>query len=488
MSNECLIITAIGNPGSKEREIADRHYQIFSAACQMVGIVATRVDLLDAEVITPVLWEKLRSCQVAIADLSIPNPNASYELGIRHGIQMPTIIVTTDISTLPFDFKDFSVYQLKNDSSDVEELAKRVANPIREIQNTVFREWKFRIVPPSFVGEKNYNYYDTYMEALRNAKNGILMVSSGFDDDSPMALPYMRVLSGCAMRVSYTRIEAATPNKRNWLKMVANYLLPMSNFKLFAPRHPDELFLRDIGLIDWDDEQAALVQLMFHTSLQTGNPYDFSSKVVERAGYGFFCHSKQLASDLYNITMNMRKRGEIVPLKSPQDMARHYGFDEGWNTEGVADEKSMYFAYGSNLLTDQMKNRSSKYRSVGTAILMDYRLKFGIPGTIFSGAVANVVEEVGSSVYGVLYEVDALTIEKMDFFEGVEQGEYIREKVTVILCDSKQPVDAWVYLSKVKSTVIEKPSRIYLDRLVAGAIEHDLPENYISKLKKFESV
>ena len=119
---------------------------------------------------------------------------------------------------------------------------------------------------------------------------------------------------------------------------------------------------------------------------------------------------------------------------------------------------------------------------------MDYRLKFGIPGTIFSGAVANVVEEVGSSVYGVLYEVDALTIEKMDFFEGVEQGEYIREKVTVILCDSKQPVDAWVYLSKVKSTVIEKPSRIYLDRLVAGAIEHDLPENYISKLKKFESV
>ena len=401
---------------------------------------------------------------------------------------MPVIVVTNDISKLPFDFKDFNMFQLRYDSTDVEGLARRLASPIREIQNTVFREWKFRIVPPTFVGGKNFNYYDTYMEALRNARSGILMVSSGFDDDSPMALPYMRVLSGCAMRVHYTRIEAATSDKKRWLRMVANYLLPMKNFRLFAPKHPDQLLLRDIGLIDWDDEQAALVQLMFHTSLQSGDPYDFSARTVQRAGYGFFCHSKQLASDLYKIAMRMKNQGEIVALETADDMATHYGFDVGWNTEGVSEERSFYFAYGSNLLTEQMKNRSSDFEFLGTALLMDFRLKFGIPGTIFSGAVANVVEAAGSSVYGVIYEVDGLTIEKMDFFEGVEQGEYVRERVTVILCDSKKVVEAWIYLSKAEATVVEKPSKIYLKRLVDGAREHGLPESYIAKLESFETV
>ena len=87
MSDECLIITAIGSPGSEERQIADRHYKIFSQACEMVGMVATRIDSLDTEVITPVLWEKLRSCRVAIADLSDPIPthhtNSEFAMGFR---------------------------------------------------------------------------------------------------------------------------------------------------------------------------------------------------------------------------------------------------------------------------------------------------------------------------------------------------------------------------------------------------------------------
>jgi hypothetical protein len=67
------------------------------------------------------------------------------------------------------------------------------------------------------------------------------MVGSGFDDDSTMAIPFMRVLTGCAMRVKLTRIETAGPEKKKWWTNIANYLISMPNFNLFVPKNSDDI-------------------------------------------------------------------------------------------------------------------------------------------------------------------------------------------------------------------------------------------------------
>jgi len=222
---------------------------------------------------------------------------------------------------------------------------------------------------------------------------------------------------------------------------------------------------------------------MFHTNIKTGNLYDFSTKVVKRAGYGFFAHSQQLAKDLYGIISDLNERDKLIHLQTAEDIGRYFGYETNWNiNESTTDGKYYYFAYGSNMLIDQMKNRASIFKPLGVALAKDYKLTFGIPGTIFSGAVANIKQQKGCHVYGVLYEVDALTLGKMDFFEGVQQGEYKKKKIKVIKDDTSEAIDSWVYYSDSNSTLIERPSKIYLTRMIQGAKENRLPEAYIERV------
>jgi hypothetical protein len=57
-----------------------------------------RPGLIDAQVI-----EHLLSAELVIADLSFLNPNAFYEIGIRHMIQKPIIHMQLATETIPFD-------------------------------------------------------------------------------------------------------------------------------------------------------------------------------------------------------------------------------------------------------------------------------------------------------------------------------------------------------------------------------------------------
>ena len=71
------------------------------------------------------ILNQILSADYIIADLTIHNPNVYYELGYSHGLNKKVILITQDISTLPFDLRDQRVItyqdtaagavQLKND-------------------------------------------------------------------------------------------------------------------------------------------------------------------------------------------------------------------------------------------------------------------------------------------------------------------------------------------------------------------------------------
>jgi gamma-glutamylcyclotransferase (GGCT)/AIG2-like uncharacterized protein YtfP len=69
-----------------------------------------------------------------------------------------------------------------------------------------------------------------------------------------------------------------------------------------------------------------------------------------------------------------------------------------------------YFAYGSNLYREQMKNRCPDSIPVTKARLEGYRLNFN--------RVADVLEDEGSEVWGALYSVSQKDIESLDLYEG----------------------------------------------------------------------
>jgi gamma-glutamylcyclotransferase (GGCT)/AIG2-like uncharacterized protein YtfP len=78
----------------------------------------------------------------------------------------------------------------------------------------------------------------------------------------------------------------------------------------------------------------------------------------------------------------------------------------------------LYFAFGSNMDTAQMRQRCPSAQVVASALLPRHRLVFNGFSRAWGGAVASVVRDPTCDVPGVLYDLDADDVARLDAFEG----------------------------------------------------------------------
>ena len=139
-----------------------------------------------------------------------------------------------------------------------------------------------------------------------------------------------------------------------------------------------------------------------------------------------------------------------------------------------------YFTYGSNMSLAQITDRMPTAKFVGIGRLPGYRLVFGTTGTISRNSVATILRDPGSEVWGGVAEVSEHDLNRMDFYEGVRQGEYARIEVNVERASGAQEeIPTYCSLRKVFEGL---PSREYLKRLQDGAEELKLPDHYLKFL------
>lgn len=143
-------------------------------------------------------------------------------------------------------------------------------------------------------------------------------------------------------------------------------------------------------------------------------------------------------------------------------------------------QKLLYFAYGSNMSMKRLLRRVPSARCLGTARLAGKRFAFNKKSEDGS-AKANMIGSPGCTVWGVLYEIDAREIDKLDRVEG--GYERIAAEVTT---DQGQSVTAQVYVSQ-ELTQDPRPYSCYKELVIGGAIEQRLPEVYIEHLREFDS-
>ena len=148
------------------------------------------------------------------------------------------------------------------------------------------------------------------------------------------------------------------------------------------------------------------------------------------------------------------------------------------------------FAYGSNLDEDQMVDRCESAKYIGNACLKGYRLDFTRFSDTRGCAVADVVEEEGSEVWGVIYEISEEDCNKLDGCEGYRPGRakkenaYNREVIEVFENgDPDRPKEVSIYIAN-KQTNPGYPSREYQDHILKGARHFNLPESYIEMLEQ----
>lgn len=137
-----------------------------------------------------------------------------------------------------------------------------------------------------------------------------------------------------------------------------------------------------------------------------------------------------------------------------------------------------YFAYGSNLNLDHMRRICGwHFHVLGVAELSGYEL--GGDGRGF----ANIRPQSGKQVVGVLYDVDQHSLDALDEYEGYPN---VFNRVEVqVKDDSGETYTAWVYLEKAELFGGDFWQEEYLKRVVSGAVENHLPQEWIDFLYSF---
>lgn len=79
------------------------------------------------------IWEMISESVVVLADVSEQNANVYYELGLAHAMAKPCVLITRDVSTIPFDLRGSRhiVYDTQNIRWD-DDLRRNIVKSVEE--------------------------------------------------------------------------------------------------------------------------------------------------------------------------------------------------------------------------------------------------------------------------------------------------------------------------------------------------------------------
>jgi gamma-glutamylcyclotransferase (GGCT)/AIG2-like uncharacterized protein YtfP len=140
---------------------------------------------------------------------------------------------------------------------------------------------------------------------------------------------------------------------------------------------------------------------------------------------------------------------------------------------------AVYAAYGSNLDPEQMHERCPHSPCRATGWLEGWRLTFGGEDLGWEGALATVVEDPGSRVFVMLYDVETYDEATLDEIEFATTGLYRKIRVRVATLDGIQL--AWLYVLAGYEGGL--PSARYLGVMADAAERAGAPADYVAELR-----
>ena len=145
----------------------------------------------------------------------------------------------------------------------------------------------------------------------------------------------------------------------------------------------------------------------------------------------------------------------------------------------------LYFSYGSNLSSRRLKNRVESARVISSGILEKYKLMFHKISNDGSGKCdAFFTDNPTDNIYGVIYSINEKDLPKLDSCEGLGYG--YEKKPVVIKKFNGNDVKAFTYYATDIDEGL-KPYTWYKYHVLHGAVENNLPPDYISFIDSFNS-
>lgn len=147
-----------------------------------------------------------------------------------------------------------------------------------------------------------------------------------------------------------------------------------------------------------------------------------------------------------------------------------------------------YFAYGSNMLTERLRDRCASANVRGVASVADWTLSFSKKSRHGCG-MATIEQAPESRLFGVVFELDERELRKLDAAEGVSYGYNRDDAFLVQMQDSGEALKTSTYIAdSMHCDSNLRPFDWYRALVVAGARQHGLPSDYINRIGAIQSI
>src|SRR5437588_1873180 len=135
----CFVVMGFGKktdyPTGRILDLDKSYKYIIKPAAEAAGYQCTRADEIQhSGNINVPMYQQLLTADVVIADVSTYNPNAFYELGVRHALKpYTTITIAEDKLVFPFDVGQIAIrtYHHLGEGIDFGEV-ERMRNELRD--------------------------------------------------------------------------------------------------------------------------------------------------------------------------------------------------------------------------------------------------------------------------------------------------------------------------------------------------------------------
>lgn len=146
----------------------------------------------------------------------------------------------------------------------------------------------------------------------------------------------------------------------------------------------------------------------------------------------------------------------------------------------------VYFAYGSNMLTERLVARCPSAEPIGKAEARGFFVSYCL-GSPDASAKAGLRVATGKTAWGVLFSLKLSERAVLDGFEGAPVL-YAQAEIPVYPVGLSAPVLAITYLPQAAHIVPDRlPYAWYRALCVGGAQQHHLPQTAISRLANGEN-
>lgn len=127
---------------------------LIKPALEESGYEVSRADsLLDQQNILRSIVKGITSAKLVVAELTGLNPNVFYELGLCHGLNIPTILIAQNIAEVPFDLRTYKIQPYSVRFNEVQKLKTKLkeiaeghlrdeiifGNPVTDFSSSEFR-------------------------------------------------------------------------------------------------------------------------------------------------------------------------------------------------------------------------------------------------------------------------------------------------------------------------------------------------------------